>query len=131
MPCNSDYLASSCKEREHRRAARLLLYVLRTTRQEIPAWLHLEVDNLYAKDERTIPVLCAVLAHASPAVLEEVVYNARNKTARDLANWWEDHQEADRTREEQEKQAVEREQLRTQALSKLSLEERTALNVTS
>ena len=60
---------------------------------------------------------------------DAIVYNAHDRGARDLADWWEDHQAADAEREASEAKEKRNEELRAGALSKLSLEEQKALGV--
>ena len=60
---------------------------------------------------------------------DEFIYNARVKESRDLADWWEEHQGADRKREAKEKKAKKEADLRKKALSKLTAAERKALGL--
>lgn len=98
MPCNSDYLRPSEREREHQRAAKLLAYVCEFTGTETPEWLAKEARDLYAKDERTIPALCTLVTAMTDEVRERCVYNAHHPVSRDLADWWERHLAADADR---------------------------------
>jgi hypothetical protein len=62
--------------------------------------------------------------------LDNLLYgDARNKKARRLADWWEEHLERDRARDEREKEERERAILREQAKSKLTTEERDSLGL--
>jgi hypothetical protein len=127
MPCNSDYLAPSNRESELQRAATLLVYVQRQTGQEPEEWVVAEAKNLYASDARSVTELCAALKAMDPEQRDEIVYNARSKIARDLADWWEEHQTADSEREKREVQAKKHEKAKAHALAKLTKEERRAL----
>jgi len=127
MPCDSSYLAPNRKELEHRRAGVLLVYVMLQLGQTAEQWMIDEAKNLYARSERTIPALCAALKGMDDDTFERIVYSPRNKTSRDLANWWEDHQEADREREQNEIRAANKQILIEQALRKLTDKERIAL----
>lgn len=99
MPCNGDYLKSTDRERQLQRAAGLLVYVYQETGHSVPAWAIAEAGNMYASDERCITELCAVLKAMEPAARDALVYNARSKVARHLADWWEEHMAADAGRE--------------------------------
>ncbi len=87
-----------------------------------------EAKNIYASDERSITQLCAAIKALSKKKLETIVYNAHNETSRDLASWWEDHKKADAEHEKEEKEEMKRKKLKKSALSKLSPEERRAID---
>ena len=120
----------SDKELQLKRAAKLLLYVQEQLGQTHEAWTQYAVNNMAsANDDRPVIELCGVLKELTPEQLERIVYNAHNKTARDLADWWEEHQAADATRELREAAEAKREQLRQEALAKLSDSEKEALGL--
>ena len=131
MPCNSDYMAPSTKERELQRTAKLLVYLQRQLGQEPEAWLLHEANNIYSSNDQSVIKLCDALRQMSPTQMDSIVYNGHNKTARDLADWWEEHQAADVERERTEAIVTARKQLRDQALSKLTSEEKEALGITA
>lgn len=60
-------------------------------------------------------------------VRDSIVYNAKDPKSRELANWWEQHQEADRIRIEEELKNQKINNLIGYATSKLSMEELLAL----
>src|SRR5438552_10411770 len=95
MPCDSSYLEPTHSEREHQRAAQLLVYVLGRLSRAAPEWVMHESQNVYACDARLFPLLCDTLRRLDAATRERLIYNAKDRTARDLADWWEDHQQAD------------------------------------
>lgn len=106
MPCRSDYLDPTNFERKISETAKLLLWFINKveirykgtqirikeignnpypTKEDgdfVVALLCKELHNLKAKDK---------------AKFESIVYD-RNKEARELANWWEDHEKADNIR---------------------------------
>lgn len=129
MPCNSDYLEPTAREQELRRAARLLIFALDAQGREAPDWARSEAENLYAKDERSVTSLCALIKSMGEPERDRIVYDAKSKASRDLADWWEEHQEADRRREEREAAEARREADRRSALGKITEEERAALGV--
>lgn len=129
MPCNSDYLDPTMMEEQLQRTAQLLVYVLRQLDWPIGAELIREADNPYAEEVGQVERLCSTLSGLSKDDFERIVYNARSKTSRDLADWWEEHEAADREREEQERADTRREQARQSALAKLTPEEREALGL--
>jgi hypothetical protein len=128
MPCNSDYLEPTNLEVELQRAAILLIYVRKALNQKPEPWLTKAAKSIYGEGgKRAIPLLCAALKSLPPRSIAKIVYNAKNRTARDLADWWEDHQAADREREKSERERMKQRKLRSSALSKLSKGEREAL----
>jgi len=129
MGCNSDYLEPTYREKELQRAAKLLVYVREKLGQKPEAWVVKEADRIYAKDERSVTELCAALKAMDSKQLDALVYNARDKSARGLADWWEEHQAADAEREKQEVAEKDRKKTAKQALTKLSKKEREALGL--
>lgn len=128
MPCNSDYMNPNERERELQRSAKLLVYVFRTIETTPPEWLLEEANNIYAKDDRSVTMLCATLKAMDPQE-RETLLGGRKRTARDLANWWEEHLEADTAREEREAAEAERARSRRSGLNKLTAAERDALGI--
>ena len=131
MPCNSDYLAPTRREQELQRAAKLLVYVYEKTNKTIHPRLRVFAEDIYCRDDSAVAVLCKVLTELDSSSREALVYNSHDRTARDLADWWEEHQEADAKRERKEARNVETEIIRAAALKKLTLEERTVLGLTA
>lgn len=127
MPCNSDYLDPTRIEVELRRTAKLLVYVHSRIPFIMGSWVNDEANNQYASDERLVPLLCDVLKHLTPEQTEHVVYDAHSAEARDLANWWEEHQAADREREAREQAEARHAELKRSALAKLTAEEAAVL----
>lgn len=126
MACNSDYLNPTRREVELRRTAALYAYALRQLSQPVPEAVTDAALSIYCSVD-FVPDLCALLTSLSKKDLKRVVYNAQDKTARDLADWWEEHQAADRKRLEAESQAAEKQKLMDAALAKLSPAEAEAL----
>jgi hypothetical protein len=76
-----------------------------------------------------VALLCTILSNLSPEQQEFIIYDARDKTSRRLADWWEEHQEADRKRLKKELKAVKDEEDRKVALDKLTPHERKLLGL--
>lgn len=129
MPCKSDYMAPDDKERELQRTAKLLIYVQEQIGQAHEAWTLAAANNMYPNDDRVVIQLCNVLNELDSEQRERIVYNAHDKTARDLADWWEEHQNADAERLRQADAEIAQGRLREQALSKLTDEEKRALGL--
>lgn len=73
--------------------------------------------------------LCSTIKKMSKNQLDKIVYNGYNKMARDLADWWDEHQEMDKAREKEEQKKKREREVRKSALSKLTDEERRILGV--
>lgn len=121
MGCRSDYLDPTAREVELQRAARLLVFVHEQTGQTPPEWAVAEAANIYARDERGVTELCAFLRAMPQTKRDKLVYNGRNATARELADWWDAHQAADAAREAKEKAERRQAQARTRGLAKLKV----------
>ena len=127
MPCRSDYLEPTTREVELMRAAGLLSFVNRSLGVVTPKWVR---DAMRTADERCVVVLCDLLQNVmTPEQHERIVYDAHDKTSRDLATWWEDHLAADKAREKRLGDAMRRKQIKKQALAKLSDDERAVLGL--
>ena len=129
MPCNDSQflLEQTGSERQCQKAAQLLVYVREGMGLPVEPWMSKAAAKYYCEEERAVPELCRHLTEMDPILREKLVYDGKSKQARKLADWWEAHQEIDRRREAREKEQLERERLKAQALSKLSKEERIAL----
>ena len=68
-------------------------------------------------------ILCSILKGLTPVQLDEIVYNGRDKQARLLADWWDDHLEWDRQREEAEEKDRQYDLMIERIKSKLDKEE--------
>jgi hypothetical protein len=114
MPCNSDYLEPTGRERELQRAARLYCYVLRMMGRHVPADVAKASESLYCKLD-VIPSLCTVIKSlelSDPELFGSIVYNPKSKESRGLADWWEEHLRADAERE-----ALDRKQAANKAMA--------------
>lgn len=130
MPCRSDYMEPTKKEALLQETAQLLIYVLANTNRgdKVTERLRNASRDIYCRDDY-VPELCAAIRALTEEEQDRIVYDGRNPDARRLADWWDKHQEADRKRLEEEYRQIKREELRNQALAKLTPEEREALGV--
>ena len=131
MPCNSEYLEANSQEEESRKACELLVYSLTAMGQPaktIPAWIKKGAKEYYGVPNRLnelVRMLCATCREMTKAQEDKIVYDGRNAKARQLAEWWDAHQKADRAR--LRKEAVTRRRKKLKALKKLTKAEREAL----
>lgn len=130
MPCNSDHMAPTGKERAMQDSAIYQARVLKRLGRTVPAWLKREAKNIYAKDERNVTGLCAVLKEIGKEGREKLLYSdAHDAEMRDVAAWWEEHEKADKAREAREKKARRDQKAKQEALSKLSPSDKKALGL--
>lgn len=133
MPCLSDYLEPSRREKELQRAAKLYAYALDMFGEKLPekerAKLGVAASKMYC-DKDYVPQLGSLLRQKRrecPARFNEVVYDGRIAQARDLASWWQEHEAADRAREKKERDKNRAIKTVMKALEKLTKEERDVL----
>lgn len=129
MPCKSDYLEPTQRERQLQLAAQLYQWVLAQEGCVAAARVKAAAHDPYCKDD-FVPELCTLLRNMPKDRREALVYNAHDPMARKLADWWEEHQKADTLREEHEARMAESKRmakLKEQALAKLTEEEIAAL----
>jgi hypothetical protein len=112
------------REREIKRAAGLLAFVYTQIGTPVPAWVKHEAENEFATRGEAITDLCAVIRSLKPEQMNTIVYDAHNPTSRDLADWWETHQRADREREAAEAAETERLRKKRTILDNLKMSER-------
>ena len=135
MPCRCDYMEPDKRDKESKKVAMFLVWVYKQLDKNLPEWIYEAAQHTYG-NRRRADDLTKLLCAACRELPEEILYNGKDRIARELANWWEDHQEKDRIREEREKRKleekvknVEKGILRQKALRKLSKEEREALGL--
>lgn len=126
MPCQSDYLAASGQELESRRVCRLITYLYGKVGKEVPEWVRKASEDYYGNlnrlDEAT-RMLCECCRSLTEVEQEDYIYDAHNKDSRDLAGWWERHQEWDARRVREEEENRHKIATRERALRKLTIEE--------
>ena len=126
MPCNSDYLEPRTSEKQTRKAAELICFVRRNRGMPIDRRMEKAAEHIYGEPatlNEVVVELCRLLNEMDASSRDTLIYDARSKTARDLADWWEEHLEADRARETKEAEEQRRQVLRQSALAKLTTEE--------
>lgn len=130
MPCNSDYMEPNDAEKNSQQVAKFLIYVMEQTGSNPTGRVRRVAESCYG-DPRQLNEftthLCSMLKGLSKLQAEKVLYNAHDKTSRELASWWEKHLEADKNREAKEQTEYERKSLVQSGLKKLTPEEKKAM----
>lgn len=128
MPCNSDYQNPTRKEELLQKTAELLVFVRTSLGLPIGSNLKKNANDCYCSGDY-VEELCSTLTNMSDSQKELIIYDSHNRKSRELATWWEEHQLADKKRLEVEAEAKRLKDIRTVALSKLTLAEKRALGL--
>lgn len=130
MPCDSSYLEATGREKELHRAAQLLVYVRQKQGYNVEPFVQGAANDYYGNnDDRPLKLLCETLTNMDPKKRDKIIYEPHSRVARDLANWWEEHQEADKKRVEAETRQTQNIETRKHAIAKLTKAEREALGI--
>lgn len=101
MPCRSDYMDPTESEKNSKRTCELIAYANNSLHKHTPDWILEAANNQYGNEyrlEEAVQILCAICTNMNETQKNSIIYNGRDKTARNLADWWEEHLEADRIR---------------------------------
>lgn len=123
MPCRSDYMEPTRYEEEILQTVKNLIYVYGKLKTKPSDELIRASKSVYfTKEEgdKWVAKLCGILTPMPEKEKQKIIYNAKSAEARKVADWWEEHQEADRKREAEEKQAKKDANTRKKALAKLT-----------
>jgi len=106
MPCNSDYLAPNRREEESQRMAQSIMYINSERNIQSSHTIIEAASNIYGGHADSLAVeLCRLCTEMSKEEEDRIIYNGRHKIGRQLANWWDEHQEADKERMKKEKES--------------------------
>ena len=97
MPCNSNHMEPTARERQHSKAATLLVYALKAMDKPVHASLLRDAIDIYGgqNGEASMAALCTLLRSMTDEQRNRIVYDGRNPMARRLADWWDKHQAED------------------------------------
>lgn len=128
MPCNSDYMNPSEKEQQLQETAMLLTWLnyqlgIRSTDK-----MHMAAKNQYCRDDY-VPELCKLVRSLTEEQMNTYVYNGRDRMSRKLADWWDEHEAADRKRVAKEEEARKRKEIIERVKEKLEPDELEALGL--
>ena len=117
MPCNCDHMEPTARERHQREAATHLVYIFGRLGQPIPADIARCAADIYGgQTDEWVKFLCTMLKEMTDEQRDRIVYDAKDKRARSLADWYEEHLEVDRQREAAEAAEKEAKQRRIKEL---------------
>lgn len=89
---------ATSKEIETRVVATHLVYALKELGREVPEKVQ-DATGYYGSPNEAdwlTDMLCSLCRSMSETEQNEIIWNARSKDARRLADWWEDHQRVDK-----------------------------------
>jgi hypothetical protein len=129
MPCNCDHLEPTARERAFQKAAKLLLLVHNYNNWKAPIELRGHAQDVYCSIDY-VEQLCTILQEMPDKAREKMLYgDPKNRPRRELASWWEDHQEEDRKRVQRELDAAQKKKDKEAAVAKLTPYERKLLGL--
>jgi hypothetical protein len=128
MPCRDDWPSPTGAQARSQRAAQLLVSLYEKMGKPVTSSLKNDAKDCYCNTDH-VKVLCAILKAMSEGERDVYLYDPRDRKARALADWWEDHLESDRQREQAEKKKDQLKKLRLSALKKLTKAEIVALDI--
>lgn len=109
MPCNSDHMNARPNETLSRETAVLIVYLNGRLGYVTEGWIEEAAKEYYGNEGRVdeiVATLCATMTSLDETQVNEIVYDGSNPLSRKLADWWDEHQEADAAREEAEAKAA-------------------------
>ena len=111
MPCRSDYMEPTDRERESVRVCKHLQHLSRVLQQPLPGDVRVGVQTMYGNVDQLdahTALLCELMGLHEEVITKRVV-ELKKLEDLSLLEWWVRHQEADRKREARERQ-IERKQ---------------------
>ena len=126
MPCNSEYMEPSYDEMESQLVCELICFVYKEIGKKIPAWVKEASASIYGESNRLTQaenMLYLTLTSFKKMERERIVYNAKSKTSRRLADWFEKHDEIVKDEEKNERRTHDQKKRAKSVLAKLRKEE--------
>lgn len=129
MPCNSDYMEPSGKEKALQKTAILFKALLEYLGKKVPHELHKAAKDMYCSTDY-VSDLCRVLT-GLPAKTRDEILNRNELHAAKLKVWWLRHNIADAARIEEANLEAQRAAKVRAALKKLNKEDREVLGLSN
>jgi hypothetical protein len=143
MPCDSSHMEAHSDEVLARETAKVLQWALTTTGRKVPKDIAHAAKDYYGQPyvrpgvsvgvpedwpDEIVRRTCEFFRALSVKERDALLYGSpRDKAARTAADWWEEHEKADRAREAEQQRATKREKLAEVAAAKLTPAELKAL----
>jgi hypothetical protein len=90
-------------EQESKKVAKLLIYIFESMNQSYSPKIKKAAEHVYGDSKRVhkfTAKLCKKLESLDDDQLNRIVYDGRIAKARQLAQWWDDHKEADKRKDQ-------------------------------
>lgn len=126
MPCHVD--PPDGQQIESRRTAICYRHALRSIGADVPKEVNRTADDPFGGTNFTVE-LCALMRSLTKKEIDGICYGTYNKESLMLADWWREHQEHDRLREQHEAEERRRAEAIVSARRKLSPEEGKAVGL--
>jgi len=126
MPCNSEHMEPSYDEVESRKVCQHIVYLYEKLGLPVVPWIKKAAEDYYGDPRRlgeAEKILINKLSDLNETEFDAVVYNARSKKARALADWYEDITERIQDELERVKLEAERKKRAESLLTKMRAEE--------
>lgn len=110
MPCDSSYMNPTDIEKNRKQVATLILFVNKKLKKKTSDRIVRASKHCYGEGvdlDKDTAKLCEKIREMTDQELDFIVYNGRDKTSRQLADWWETHKAADEKRRAKEKKKAE------------------------
>lgn len=132
MPCRSDHMEPNAREVESKLVAEHIVYFFTEIdiADKIPEDVAKAAKEYYGDPDKCdlfTALLCNAIEQCPVHEGHAVIYNGRKKKSRALADWWENHKEVDRKREEEEAQELADQTEREEVLNSLTDYQRAVL----
>ena len=101
MPCDSSHMQATHKEVASKEIAAHLCYIIKALGKKPTKDIKDAAKNYYGNLQnldKWTELLCQICGDLDKEQQNKYIYDGRNKEARALADWWEDHQEQDARR---------------------------------
>lgn len=95
MGCRSDYMDPTKAETNSNQVARLLIFVMIEQTKETPSSAIIEASQSMYGNKSMLDSWTVALCERLQNIPEDFIYDGRRKECRELADWWDEHKEAD------------------------------------
>jgi hypothetical protein len=104
MPCNSDYMNPTRKETDSQKCAQHLCYLFRKLKKPLPDWITKAAVSIYGSPDHLndfVILICDAINGLTKNQIDKIIYDGKSKDARALADFWDEHVEADNKRKKE------------------------------
>lgn len=132
MPCDGSYMDPTQLESNRKNVCQFIVWLHEKLDEPVPDEVRSAADHIYGEGvdiDQVTAQLCRTIRKMRKSQRDDIIYNGRDRFARKLADWWDDHVEADKARSKKEREEKSRAKIAEKAMSKLTRREKDALNL--